>query len=90
MRDRAEPRRFVFVFQPQVMAPFTDSQKRQRENPRDPSYGTYKALCFDYSQVPNKRISLIREYHEYFLIVVNEYHVINEYLGKSHDIHKRI
>ena len=43
-----------------------------------------------YSKVPNKRISLIREYHEYFLIVVNEYHVINEYLGKSHDIHKRI
>ena len=43
-----------------------------------------------YSQVPNRRISLIREYHEYFLIVVNEYHVINEYIGKSHDIHKRI
>ena len=41
-----------------------------------------------YSQVPNRRISLIREYHEYFLIVVKEYHVINEYVGKSHHIHK--
>ena len=42
----------------------------------------------NYSQVPNRRISLIKEYYEYFLIVVKEYHVINEYVGKSHHIHK--
>ena len=45
---------------------------------------------FTYSQVPNKRISIIKEYHEYFPVVVNEYHVINEYVWKAHDIHKRI
>ena len=43
-----------------------------------------------YSQVPNKRIYIINEYHEYFSVVVNEYHVIKEYIGKAHDIHKRI
>ena len=43
-----------------------------------------------YSQVPNKQISIMREYHDYFPNMVNEYHVINEYIGKTHDIHKWI
>ena len=43
-----------------------------------------------YSQVSNKRISLIGEYHRYFPIKVKEYHVINEYVRKTYDIHKWI
>ena len=32
----------------------------------------------------------MKEYPEYFPVVVKEYHAINEYIGKAHDIHKRI
>ena len=36
-----------------------------------------------YSQVPNKQISLIGEYHEYYLIMVNQYHVMKEYIEEK-------
>ena len=44
---------------------------------------------YAYSQVPNRRISLIKEYHEYFPIVINKYYLKNEYVGKTHDKHKQ-
>ena len=47
VRGRAEPRRFVFVLQLRVTAPFTDSQKRHCENSHDFSYPPIRLFVID-------------------------------------------